>query len=65
MVLCERERRFLQEDSALYYDLKQALTDSPVSTCPPELANHPAAQVKPGAVSQKRRQDEVVYLKEK
>ncbi|KAK4058475.1 mRNA splicing protein prp28 [Microbotryomycetes sp. JL221] len=36
---------FLQEtDSELFYDLKQELTKSPVSKCPPELTRHPAAQ---------------------
>ncbi|CAD6193001.1 unnamed protein product [Caenorhabditis auriculariae] len=36
------------EDNAVFYDLKQLLVDSPVSTCPPDLANHPDAQQKPG-----------------
>jgi len=50
-----------KEDSAVFYDLKQALLESPVSTCPPELANHPDAQHKPGTVLQKKRKDEVVF----
>jgi len=50
-----------KEDSAVFYDLKLALLESPVSTCPPELANHPDAQHKPGTVIQKKRKDEVVF----
>ncbi|KAH9403555.1 DEAD (Asp-Glu-Ala-Asp) box polypeptide 23 [Tyrophagus putrescentiae] len=30
-----------KDDSGLFYDLKALLTSSPVSSCPPELANHP------------------------
>lgn len=37
-----------KEDSFLFYDLKQLLLTSPVSSCPPEIANHPDAQHKPG-----------------
>ena len=50
-----------KDDSAVFYDLKMALQESPVSTCPPELANHPDAQHKPGTVMQKKRKDEVVF----
>lgn len=50
-----------KEDSAVFYDLKLALLESPVSTCPQELANHPDAQHKPGTVIQKKRKDEVVF----
>jgi ATP-dependent RNA helicase DDX23/PRP28 len=50
-----------KEDSLIFYDLKMALQESPVSTCPPELANHPDAQHKPGTVLQKKRKDEVVF----
>jgi len=50
-----------KDDSAVFYDLKLALTESPVSVCPPELANHPDAQHKPGTVMQKKRKDEVVF----
>src|SRR5699024_11251356 len=35
-----------KDDSPLFYDLKQLLISSPVSTCPPELMNHPEAQHK-------------------
>jgi ATP-dependent RNA helicase DDX23/PRP28 len=50
-----------KDDSPVFYDLKQVLLDSPVSVCPPELANHPEAQHKPGTVMQKKRKDEVVF----
>nr|KAG5704812.1 hypothetical protein BaRGS_015195 [Batillaria attramentaria] len=43
-----------KEDSAVFYDLKQLMLSSPASTCPPELANHPDAQQKPGTVQQKK-----------
>ncbi|CAB4059498.1 DDX23 [Lepeophtheirus salmonis] len=51
-----------QEDSPLFYDLKQMLMSSPVSHCPPELANHPEAQSKPGTVVQKKRKDEKIFV---
>lgn len=51
-----------KEDSATFYDLKQVLLQSSVSSCPPELANHPDAQHKPGTVVQKKRKDEKVYI---
>ena len=38
-----------KEDSHLYYELKQCIMASPLSSCPPELANHPDAQNKTGA----------------
>merc|ERR1712142_1217938 len=41
------------DDSPLFYDLKEMLVSSPVSTCPSELANHPEASNKPGTVSQR------------
>merc|ERR1712071_730543 len=44
-----------KDDSPLFYDLKQLLLTSPVSTCPPELTNHPDAQHKPGTVVQRKR----------
>nr|CAD2181310.1 unnamed protein product [Meloidogyne enterolobii] len=49
------------EDKDLFYDLKQCLLESPISSCPIELANHPDAQNKPGTIVQKRRQDETLY----
>jgi len=52
------------EHAELFYDLKAMLQASPVSTCPHELSSHPEAQNKPGTVTQKKRKDEVVYLKD-
>ena len=46
----------------VFYDLKQLMLGSPASTCPPELANHPDAQQKPGAAPQKKRKDEKVFI---
>jgi ATP-dependent RNA helicase DDX23/PRP28 len=51
-----------KDDSPIFYDLKQAILDSPCSSCPPELANHPEAQHKPGTIVQKKRKDEMVYI---
>ncbi|XP_074658573.1 putative ATP-dependent RNA helicase DDX23 [Tubulanus polymorphus] len=51
-----------KEDSHVFYDLKQCLLISPVSTCPPELSNHPDAQHKPGTVTGKRRKDEMLFI---
>lgn len=50
-----------KDDTAVYYDLKQLLLESPVSTCPTELMNHPDAQHKPGTVVQKKRKDETIF----
>jgi len=50
-----------KDDSPLFYDLKQLLLTSPVSTCPPELTNHPDAQHKPGTVVQRKRRDEKIF----
>ncbi|KAK9878428.1 hypothetical protein WA026_022068 [Henosepilachna vigintioctopunctata] len=47
------------DDSALFYDLKQMLMSSPVSTCPPELMNHSECQMKPN--QPKRRRDEMIF----
>ncbi|XP_066258528.1 probable ATP-dependent RNA helicase DDX23 [Euwallacea similis] len=47
------------DDSALFYDLKQMLLSSPVSTCPPELMNHAECQNKPN--QPKRRRDEMIF----
>ena len=51
-----------QENSDLFYELKQMLLSSPVSHCPPELSNHPDAQNKPGTVTQKKRKDEKIFV---
>ncbi|KAJ8399605.1 hypothetical protein AAFF_G00410160 [Aldrovandia affinis] len=50
-----------KEDSTVFYDLKQAILESPVSTCPPELANHPDAQHKPGTILTKKRREETIF----
>uniref|UniRef100_A0A183IB79 Probable ATP-dependent RNA helicase DDX23 n=1 Tax=Soboliphyme baturini TaxID=241478 RepID=A0A183IB79_9BILA len=50
-----------KDDSQVFYDLKQLLLESPVSACPPELANHPDAQTKPGTYAMKKRKEEVLY----
>ncbi|XP_037093871.1 LOW QUALITY PROTEIN: probable ATP-dependent RNA helicase DDX23 [Pollicipes pollicipes] len=51
-----------QEDSAVFYDLKQLLVNSPISQCPADLANHPDAQHKPGTVMNKKRKEEKIYV---
>ena len=53
-----------KDDSHLFYDLKQLIMSSPISSCPPELANHPDAQHKPGVVVQKKRKDETIFLRD-
>ncbi|XP_063615024.1 probable ATP-dependent RNA helicase DDX23 [Penaeus indicus] len=50
-----------KDDSHLFYDLKQLILTSPVSTCPPELANHSEAQHKPGTVMTKKRREEKIF----
>ncbi|KAK6471102.1 putative ATP-dependent RNA helicase DDX23 [Huso huso] len=50
-----------KEDSTVFYDLKQAILESPVSACPPELANHPEAQHKPGTILTKKRREETIF----
>lgn len=50
-----------KEDSHLFYDLKQLIMTSPISTCPPELASHPDAQHKPGTVITKKRREEKIF----
>ena len=42
--------------------VQQVLKESPVSVCPPELANHPDAQNKPGTIVQKKRRDETIFI---
>ena len=51
-----------KDDSQLFYELKMAILESPISECPYELMNHPDAQNKPGTIVQKRRRDETVYV---
>jgi len=50
-----------KEDSALFYDLKALVLSSAISTCPPELMNHPDAQHKPGTVVTKKRREEKIF----
>uniref|UniRef100_A0A2P2I0C6 Probable ATP-dependent RNA helicase DDX23 n=1 Tax=Hirondellea gigas TaxID=1518452 RepID=A0A2P2I0C6_9CRUS len=50
-----------KEDAGVFYDLKQTMIDSPSSTCPAELANHPEAQHKPGTVMTKKRREEKIF----
>ncbi|PNF19799.1 putative ATP-dependent RNA helicase DDX23 [Cryptotermes secundus] len=50
-----------KDDSELFYDLKHTILSSPVSTCPPELLNHPDAQHKPGTVVTKKRREEKIF----
>ncbi|XP_059478818.1 probable ATP-dependent RNA helicase DDX23 [Neocloeon triangulifer] len=50
-----------KDDSPLFYDLKQIIMASPVSTCPPELMNHPEAMHKPGTVVTKKRREEKIF----
>jgi len=49
------------DDSHLFYDLKERLISSPVSSCPHDLANHPEAQNKPGTVLTKHKKEEKLY----
>ena len=51
-----------QDDSHTFYDLKLAMLESPISSCPPELSNHPEAQQKPGAIVQRKKKDETLFL---
>ncbi|XP_014222848.1 probable ATP-dependent RNA helicase DDX23 [Trichogramma pretiosum] len=50
-----------KDDSHLFYDLKQIVLASPISTCPQELLNHPDAQHKPGTVVTKKRREEKIF----
>lgn len=50
-----------KDDSPLFYDLKQLIMSSPISSCPPELMNHPDAQHKPGTVVTKKRREEKIF----
>lgn len=50
------------DDSFLFYDLKEMLIASPVSTCPHDIANHPDAMNKPGVVPQRKKKDEKIFV---
>lgn len=45
-------------DTDVLYDLKQMIMKSSISRLPPELANHEAAQTKPGTIKAKRKFEE-------
>ncbi|KAG2172071.1 hypothetical protein INT43_001548 [Umbelopsis isabellina] len=47
-------------DTDVMYDLKQMLSKSSLSKVPPELANHEAAQSKPGAFRPRRKHEETI-----
>ena len=47
-----------KHDSNVFYDLKLAVQDSPVSVCPRELENHPDAQHKPGTEKGKKHKED-------
>ncbi|XP_041478542.1 probable ATP-dependent RNA helicase DDX23 [Lytechinus variegatus] len=51
-----------QDDSSVFYDLKNVLMSSNNSSCPPELASHPEAQNKPGTIMQRKRKDEKIFV---
>ena len=49
-------------DADVMFDLKQIIQKSPLSTVPRELAQHEAAQAKPGTIGPKKRTADVLYL---
>lgn len=48
-------------DTDVMYDLKQMLSKSSISKVPPELANHEAAQNKPGAFKPRKKHEETIF----
>uniref|UniRef100_A0A2K5K9D6 RNA helicase n=1 Tax=Colobus angolensis palliatus TaxID=336983 RepID=A0A2K5K9D6_COLAP len=50
-----------KEDSAVFYELKQAILESPVSSCLPKLTNHPDAQHKPDTIFTKKHHEETIF----
>ncbi|KAI8816049.1 P-loop containing nucleoside triphosphate hydrolase protein [Fimicolochytrium jonesii] len=54
---------FLSEvaDLDVFYDLKQTVLKSGISTCPPWLARHEAAQAKGGSFKAKRKHEETIF----
>ncbi|KAG0167692.1 DEAD (Asp-Glu-Ala-Asp) box polypeptide 23 [Apophysomyces sp. BC1034] len=48
-------------DADVMYDLKQMIAKSPLSKVPPELANHEAAQTRPGIVKAKKKHEETIF----
>jgi len=49
-------------DTDVLYDLKQMIMKSSISRLPPELANHEAAQTKPGTIKTKRKFEETIHI---
>ncbi|ORX87071.1 P-loop containing nucleoside triphosphate hydrolase protein [Anaeromyces robustus] len=49
-------------DTDVLYDLKQMIMKSSISRLPPELANHEAAQTKPGTIKAKRKFEETIHI---
>ena len=45
-----------------HHCLMQAILESPLSACPPELTNHPDAQVKAGKVVGLKKSQETIFL---
>uniref|UniRef100_A0A2K6RXL4 Probable ATP-dependent RNA helicase DDX23 n=1 Tax=Rhinopithecus roxellana TaxID=61622 RepID=A0A2K6RXL4_RHIRO len=50
-----------KEDSSVFYELKQAILESPVSSCLPKLTNHPDAQHKPDTIFTKKHREETIF----
>ncbi|KAJ1980165.1 mRNA splicing protein prp28 [Dimargaris xerosporica] len=50
-----------QSDADVMYDLRQMIAKSNISRLPPELANHEAAQAKPGTFKPKRKYEETIH----
>ncbi|KAJ1984252.1 mRNA splicing protein prp28 [Dimargaris verticillata] len=50
-----------QSDADVMYDLRQMIAKSSISRLPPELANHEAAQAKPGTFQPKRKYEETIH----
>ncbi|KAI8578638.1 hypothetical protein K450DRAFT_245837 [Umbelopsis ramanniana AG] len=48
-------------DTDVMYDLKQMLSKSTISKVPPELANHEAAQNKPGGFRPRKKHEETIF----
>lgn len=49
------------DDKEIFYDLRQCLLESPISSCPAELANHPEAQNKPGQFVPTKKQEATLF----
>lgn len=51
----------VMQDTEVFYDLKRLLEESGASV-PSQLAHHEAAKTKPGAIGERPRREQVVYL---